>query len=267
MKYFIKSIIFIAVFVGMSLFSRKELDGFQICKISSNLPFNAAWEVPIPQKGKLAAIKKALDQPFSYFGKGSQAFVFVSADQQYVIKLIRYNHLRPSIWEKLASPDKGKALEGKLERDFTSYKIAYEDLSEETGLLFLHLNKTDFFDQKLVIVDKIGIAHTLDLDSTDFILQKRVNPLYPHLKRLMDEQKEEEAKHLISHLVSLLTKQYQKGIVNTDVDLFKNFGCLDQQTIELDVGSLKKETLLEQKEEIRRVTECLHQRLSKITPL
>ncbi len=266
MKYLLKTLLFVAAFIGMSVFCRKEMDGFQICKISSDLPFNPVWEVAAVEDTELASIKKVLDQPFSYLSKGSQAFVFVSEDQKYVLKLIRYSHIRPSFWEELTSPAKCSELEAKLARDFTSYKIAYEDLKAETGLLFLHLNKTDLFHQNLVIVDKIGICHTLDLDKTDFILQKRVDPLYPHLKNLMDEDKEEEAKRVISHLVALLTSQYKKGIINTDVDLFKNFGCLEGSAIELDVGSLKKGSLSTQREEIRRVTECLHNRLSEDYP-
>ena len=269
-KHLIKALIFIAAFTGMAVFSRKQTDGFKICKISSNFSFHPEWEVPPLPEPELFFVKQALAQPFSYMGKGSQAFVFVSEDQNYVLKLIRYNHITPSLWTQLTSQEKCQALNAKLARDFTSYKIAYEALKEETGVIFLHLNKTDLFHQKLVIVDKIGIAHTLDLDQTEFILQKRAEPFYPHLQNLMIRSQEEEAKHLVSHLISLLFNQYKQGIVNTDVDLFKNFGCLEKEVIELDVGSLKKEASPQDqthyREEIRRVTDCLHNRLSQDYP-
>jgi hypothetical protein len=264
-KYLIKTLLFVVAFIGLSLFCKKETDGFKICKILSDVS-DPKWDVPPLAESELSVVKQALEQPFSYLSKGSQAFVFVSEDQQYVLKLIRYNHITPSFFDKLLSPARCQALDGKLEKDFTSYKIAYEELKEETGLLFLHLTKTDFFHQKLIIVDKIGIAHTLDLDKTEFILQKRVEPLYPYLKNLMAKKQEAEAKALISHLVSLLADQYKKGIINSDVDLFKNFGCLGKQVIELDVGSLKRGVNPHYREEIRKVTECLHQKLSQDCP-
>ena len=261
MKYLVRLVIFGAACVWLSIFCRAQTDGFKICKISSDLPFSPEWETT---PNNIPFIKKALSQPFSYLARGSQAFVFASQDGQYVIKLIRYNHIQPSFWEKMTSPEKCKALEEKFRHDFTSYKIAYEELQEETGLLCIHLNKTDLFCQNLVIVDKLGISHTLDLDKTEFILQKRAEPLYPHIKKLMNQEQEEMAKTLISHLIFLLSHQSSKGIMNSDVDLFKNFGCLENQVIELDVGSLKKG--FQDKEELLKVTECLHQRLSQDYP-
>ena len=59
-----------------------------------------------------------------------------------------------------------------LKHDFDSYKIAYENLKDETGLIYLHLNKTDFLKQKMIIIDKIGIYHEIDLDSMEFLIQK-----------------------------------------------------------------------------------------------
>lgn len=261
MKYLIKLVIFGAACVGLSIFCRGQTDGFKICKISSDLPFNPEWETP-PHNLSLA--KEALSQPFSYLARGSQAFVFASQDGQYVLKLIRYNHIQPSFWEKMTSPEKCRTLEEKLSHDFTSYKIAYEELQEETGLLCVHLNKTDLFHQNLVIIDKLGISHVLDLDKTEFILQKRAEPLYPHIKKLMEQGEEKMAKTLISHLIFLLSHQSTKGIMNSDVDLFKNFGCLENQVIELDIGSLKRGS--QDKEELLKVTECLHQRLSQDYP-
>lgn len=267
-KYLIKSLIFIAACVGLSVFCRHQTDGFQIYKISSSYPLSQEWTTPYPNDAKL--IKDVLAQPFYYLTKGSQSFVFLSHDQKYVIKLIRYNHMKPNLWVQITSKQKCERLNQKLKQDLTSYKLAYEMLKKETALIFLHLNQTNYLHQKLTIVDKLGIEHTLDLDKTDFILQKRVQPFYPYLKQLMDENKENDAKALISHLISLLAYQYKKGIINTDVDLFKNFGCLDNQAVELDIGSLRQEPLSHDmtyyREEILKVVDCLHNKLSQDYP-
>ena len=123
-----------------------------------------------------------LDQPFDYLARGAQAYVFASRDGKTVIKFFRVYHLMPPLWMtclnfplplqpyKIAKMIRKR--EG-LKRDFQSYKIAFEELKEETGVLYVHLNKSDDLKKKLIIHDKIGIAHEVDLDRMEFIVQKK----------------------------------------------------------------------------------------------
>jgi hypothetical protein len=271
MRKTLKLILFIIVFCQAARFSKSKTDGFAMVKISSPLAYAPQWDFPCPD---LSTLKNILIQPFFYLGKGVQTFVFESEDGEYVIKLIRHDHLRPAPWtpllpRKWAQPKIEKKHKKQI-KDFTSYKIAYEEFREETGLLFLHLNQTDYLKQKVKLVDKIGIAHTLDLDQYAFLVQKKAELTYPALQTLIDQKKTEEAKAALSSLVSLLAKRFEKGIFDKDPDLNTNFGFIEDKAIQIDFGRFQKpfpsSAVRNKKEAIRLITDHLHQWLMTRSP-
>lgn len=266
-----KAILFICGFVGVAFFCKKQTDGFRIDKICSSLPFHPEWEVEALGAEDIGEVKKILDQPFRYLGKGAQSFVFASQDGRYVIKFFRYDHMGEApILKKLPferTRQRVAKLEAKLEQDFTSYKIAYDHLKEETGLVYLHLNKTETLQQKIELIDKLGISHFLSLDELEFVVQKRAELLYPALQGMMDKGQEEEAKELLSRLMALLVTRCQKGIFDKDPDLFTNFGVIHGRPIQIDPGRFKKDPSesdpQKYKDEIIRITDKLYMSLQK----
>lgn len=251
-------------------FCKKQTEGFALEKIRSNLSYHAEWEIESPNATELKAI---FHQPFTYLSKGVQSYVFASQDGQYVIKLPRYDHLRslPLVHllpKKLAAAKIGKR-EAKLKKDFTSYKIAYEELREETGLVAIHLNKTDGLHQQVTLIDKLGIAHTLDLDKLEFLVQKRATLVYPTLEQWIREEKLSEAKEALASLVQVLSTRFDKKIFDKDPDLNTNFGFLGSQAIQIDVGRFRKtfpQIALPKKEAIFLITDNLHQWLQGKSP-
>ena len=158
-------------------FCYKKTDGFALYKVLSSLTPNSAWQLPPLAEEEKKNLETLFDQPFYYLGKGAQAYVFASEDGQSVIKFCRFDHLRPSlffancifpfVYEKTRI-EKMWQKRGRLEMEFGSYKIAFEQMKEETGLIYLHLNKTyTFRNKKITFYDKIGVAHKLDLDQME----------------------------------------------------------------------------------------------------
>lgn len=229
-------------------------------KISSNLLYSIEREVPCHDVEK---VREILNQPFSYLNKGVQTFVFASQDGKYVIKFLRHDHLRPALWAHFLPQQwresKAAKKRAKLNKDFISYKIAYEELREETGLVFVHLNKTDYLKQKLSLIDKIGVGHCLDLDQFEFLVQKRAELLYPTLENLIDQGKIEDVKVALSNLVHLLAKKFDKGIFDKDPDLNTNFGFVGNEVVQIDIGRFRKEDQKLKREMILRITDHLHQ--------
>jgi hypothetical protein len=237
-KTFKCAIYLLAIAIGAVLikqFCHKRTDGFALYKILSSLPFDPEWDSCFSDLEESGALSKILDQPFYYLAKGAQSYVFVSEDGQTVIKFFRIYHLRPPMWlNALCMPPTlqpykiRKMIEkrSELRKDFSSYKIASETMKEETGLIYLHLNKTSHLNRRLTIYDKIGIAHELDMDKMEFLVQKRATLVYPAIDCLMKNQSLKAAKEAISALVSLLLTRYEKGIFDKDPDLNTNFGFL-----------------------------------------
>jgi hypothetical protein len=263
---YLKFLLFVCAFIGVALFCKKQTDGFRIDKISSKLRFHPEWEVKRPEPQDLLHIKKILRQPFRYLGKGAQTFVFASADGKYIIKFFRYDHMGDAPFLKKLPFKRAERrvarLQNKLNQDFTSYKLAYDHMKEETALLYVHLNKTDDLGQKIELIDKLGISHCLPLDGLEFVVQRKATLLYPALNTLIHKGQEKEGKELISCLIALLVKRCQKELFDKDPDLLTNFGVVEGKVVQIDPGRFKKDPSESKdrhyKDEIIRITDKLH---------
>lgn len=236
MKNKIIKLSFIALSIyAIFLFCEKETDGFTIARITSRFSFHPEWETDPLTKEGLQEVELALSQKFHYLGRGGQCYVFDSEDGQYVIKFFKYHRVLP-----LSSSLKRNTK--KLVRDFSSCKLAFEKLKDETGVVFLHLNKTKNLQKKLTIFDKLNIAHVLDLDNYEFIVQKKAVLLHPHIHMLMKNQDIEGAKKAIDAILDLIISRCKKGIHDEDPGLHKNIGFLRDKALIIDIGRFVVDT-------------------------
>lgn len=260
-------------------FCYKQTDGFALYKILSTLPLNPSWETPPLTEEKTQEIRSLLNQPFHYLAKGAQSYVFVSEDNQVVVKFFRLYHLRPPAWMsalKLPLPlqpfvlHKMLSKREELEKDFDSYALAYNEMQEETGLIYLHLNKTDHLKQKIILHDKLNIAHELELDQMEFLVQKKADLVYPRIDAIVQTEGMKSARAAISGLVHLLQLRCEKGIFDKDPDLNTNFGFIDKTAVQIDIGRFRPEEKRESAEvyrdEILRITDNLRQWLDQRYP-
>ncbi len=249
MRWIIKIVIFVLCFFSMAKFCKKQTGSFTVARITSELPFHPEWVVENTSEEQAL---KALSQPYRFLGKGAQSFVFASEDGKWVIKFFRHHHLKKN---------------SKLAKDFGSYKIAFERLRTETGLLYLHLNKTNHLLQTLDLIDKLGIHHPINLDQYEFLVQKRAQLAYPALQEWIREGKIEEAKQALTALVDLLRARQEKGIHDKDPDLNTNFGFIGVTPIQFDIGRFKLREAPPDKNELIRITDNLHQWLMQREPV
>lgn len=219
--------------------------GFTLGNITSDLSYDQRWAIhPLSIKEK-QEIEHALDQKYSYLGKGCQAYVFESEDKAYVIKFFKYQRFRPQAWLDVFKfipmintyqQDKGIQKKNKLDNVFRSWKIAFEDLSPETGVVYLHLNKTNDLHKTITIEDKIGLKHQLNLDGMEFLVQHKAEMLCPTLKTMIDQNQEFQAQELIDRLLSMLISEYIRGYADNDHALMQNTGVWNGYPVHIDVG-------------------------------
>src|SRR5207248_1406547 len=89
----------------------------------------------------------------------------------------------------------------------------------------------------------IGIFHSIDLDTLEFVLQEAANPAYPAIAHLVEIQEIEGAKVRLKSLVDLMMARCQAGVADHDARK-RNFGFVGEKAIELDLGSFSvNETL------------------------
>ncbi|MBF5059459.1 hypothetical protein [Candidatus Neptunochlamydia vexilliferae] len=222
--------------------------GFTLKKIVSRHPAEIRWDVLSSlSEEELATI---FDQSYTYLGSGNHTYAFASRDGNYVIKFFKQKHMRTQSWvDYLPLPAKSlfypiekiKQRTEKREKSFTSYKIAYEKLREETGLLYLHLNQGTHLGHTLTLMDQWGNPLEVKVDEMEFLVQKRATLAFDHLKMLLQKGERKRAVEAISSLLEVVAKRSQKGIYDRDLQFFKNFGFLEDQAIEIDIGEFKED--------------------------
>lgn len=249
MKWAVRITLLILCITGTARFCKKQTGGFTVLRITSSLPFHPEWEVG-HDLGR-EQLQALFAQPYSFLSKGAQTFAFASADGKYVVKFFKHDHLKKN---------------GKLIKDFTSYIIAYKLLKQETGLLYLHLNTTAQMGLSLDLIDRLGIHHHIPLDNYTFLVQKRASGSYETVRRWVEAGQIEEAKRAISSLVRVLKTRSERGIYDKDPDINTNFGFVEEEAVQIDVGRfrLRKEPL--DRGELLRITDNFHQYLMTVCP-
>lgn len=226
-------------------FCNKQTDGFSVARIHSDLSYHPEWDIAPLSSACQEALHSALNQKFHYLACGGQCFAFASEDGQYVIKFFRHHIRKPySFYLKMPLPGalgqrkecKLQKILHKLNRDFTSYKIAYEELQEETGIVYIHLNKGTQLNQSMHIVDKIGIQHQIPLDDVEFVLQKKADLVYSRISDIMAKGDLVAARDAFHSILEVILARCQKGIYDEDPRIHRNFGFLGTKSIVIDVG-------------------------------
>jgi hypothetical protein len=269
-KTYIKIFLFIVLFIATERFCRLQTGGFRPHKALSDLSARAEWELAPLAPAECARIQTLLDQKFSFLGRGGQFYAFLGEDGESVLKIFKHHRMRinsplnrfrlPGVLDKyrcklLGSND---LPEKRLEECFMSCKIAYEEFQEETGILYLRLNKGRQFNKSITLFDKLGIAHLFQLDDLEFVLQKRADLVYPKLQHLIEQGEREAAKRHLDALIALIHHRCSKGIADRDAVIERNFGFIGEKAVVIDVGCFKKDEALKS-------TTTAHQALLKET--
>jgi len=188
--------------------------------------------LPFSDRGDFQEAEKILRQPFTFLSSGGQTDVYASKDGRYVLKFFK-NTPRPWI------PSQGYRSRKlrKLHRDTAAYALAFDRLQKETGLVFLHFEKSE----KMPSVSIPG--RRIPLCSIPFVLQKRGTSLAEWITP-------ENGQTLFEAVSQLVAKRASQGIGDDDPRLEQNIGFLDGTPFFLDPGRfvedpLKQETLPE----------------------
>lgn len=234
----------LAAYGGIRLYYQLT-DGFMLKNITSSFAYDDRWVTNPLSAEEKEQVEAILNQEFHYLGKGCQSYVFESADGKYVMKFFKYQRYRQSEWVKqfdfIPAVHKYRLSRNahktrKLEGVFKSWAVAFNHAKDETGLIYVHLNKTEGLGKTVILTDKMGKKHPIDIDQYEFLIQKKGIMLTAFLSSLMKEQKEQEAKDLLNSLVVQILGEYRRGVADNDPALMQNTGVIDGAPVHLDVG-------------------------------
>lgn len=219
--------------------------GFLESNISSDFSFQPHWEVRSLLPEEQREYIQAIEQSYTYLGKGCQSYVFASEDGRYVIKFFKYQRYRLQPWLAYFPPlpaiikyreEKRAKKCNKLDGFVQSWKLAFEQLKDETGLVFVHLNKTDHLNKTVTLYDKIGLRHTVDLDKMEFCIQRRATMLCETLLELKDKGDFLEAQRIVHRFLTMVLSEYARGLADNDHALMQNTGVAQGIPVHIDVG-------------------------------
>lgn len=239
-------VLFIAsLFLGVDRFAHRKSRNFCLSKIINTATPSPEWEMPPLSPEEKENLHHILSQKFTYYDKGSQAYVFLSEDKKYILKLLKQRKLHANSWLSHIplsfNPYYQEALFKEKKRKFTfgACKTAFISLKEETGLIYVHINNTPDLGEKVALLDKNGKTHHIPLDETSFYVQKRATLIYSRISELMHNREIEKAKNIITSIFSLIDFLGKSGVVDNDPILRKNFGLIDDIAVQIDVGKLR----------------------------
>ncbi len=247
-KWILWTLLIVLMSFGIGRLYYRVTGGFTIGNITHDLPYEPKWEIH-PHEDQKREMDAILSQKFYYLGKGCQSYVFKSEDGNYVLKFFKYQRFRPKAWLSFFSfiPQvekyrlkKIEKKQRKLDRVFTSWKIAYEDLQPETGVIFVHLNKSNHLKKMLSIYDKMGIEHRLNSDDFEFMVQKKAKMLCPTIDEMIVEGRTKDAQDLLDKLLFLIVSEYHRGYADNDHALMQNTGVWNENPVHIDVGQFVK---------------------------
>ena len=252
----------LTVAIALALFGLSRLyfrltDDFRLANITYEMPFRQDWEVPPMSSDEQKQFDEILNQKFYYVGKGAQSYAFKSADDKYILKFFKFKHLKPSLWVDLLpsigslQAYKERQLERKnrlLNSVFDGYRLAYEVHAPESGLIYIHLNKGHDLQKTVMVLDKIGLEKTIDIDEVPFILQEKAKTTRMVMTDLMKKNDIPEAEKRIKQIFDLYLLEYSKGIYDRDHGVMHNTGFVGEKPIHLDVGKLTKDERMKEKE-------------------
>lgn len=224
-------IIAFCVLVGQGIYFLR--DGFNPRKLARFKTTNTA---PLSKE-----VGQILSQPFYFLGKGRQCFAFASKDGKYVLKCPRTNIYKLPFWTRVlpvaSYRDKLKWDKNKRQKFvFESFRLAEEELQDETGTIAAHLGITEGISKSIAIVDPLGMRHNLPMGKTIFILQHK-QPLWtPAFLKAQRCQNTEEQRRLLNALVDIVIQRAKKGMLNRDRSFLRNYGFDGTRAYQIDVG-------------------------------
>jgi len=233
--------------------------GFTLRKILSEHQSDPRWEVATP-KG-MDEIRSFLREPYTYLGSGNHCYAFVSANGEHVLKFFKQKHMRTKTMLDYL-PNRLRRRRKEREESFSSYKIAYQQLQNETGVIFLHLNKTVNLLPTCALFDQHGTPLEIKLDEMEFLLQRRATLAFEYLESLFGHK--DHLLDAIESLLRLVALRSQKGVYDKDLQFYKNFGFRDGEAMEVDVGELRldqapRETVDEVREVSLQICDFIHE--------
>jgi hypothetical protein len=239
-------VVFFSVLIGICLLvAYQSYDRqFKLGNITVDWPAKSDPDLTDERSLLLA---KIFNQPFLYLDRGKQSFVFVSSDNNYVVKFFDTRCLQSGSYPWLFSLDEEHCRK-KLTRLVKGYKTAVKYDSGHNGIVYMQLAPNPAFQQKVTLHDRFGVRHEIDLSKVPFILQQKAIPLREMITGLLRKGDVGQAKRRYRQVIDMYVDGYRRGVFDRDHNFMYNVGFVGEEPIRIDVGRLQHNEAIMQAE-------------------
>lgn len=182
-------------------------------------------------------IRHILEQPYDFLGAGRQSFAFVSADGKTVLKFFNRKYFAMPWYAFYDLEKEGKKRKQREIFYEESYRIAEKFLQKQTGLLYVHLGKTEKLPS-VRVKDQTNQEYSINLNQVPFVLQRKGEPFYQALENIQNTKGDEAFLSALNDFLKMIAYRISLGIGDGDHDVEHNFGFLDGKPFHLDPGRL-----------------------------
>ena len=182
---------------------------------------------------------------FTYLARGKQAFVFVSEDQKYVLKLFDRTHLQVPWFAKMFGLFKNRKRRGAQRQQIfpESYRLAFDSVREETGLLCVHMGRSSTLWPTIELIDKASRHFHVNLNEVAFVVQKKGEGTL--LDKLFEVKNDVPVlKQCLEQYLSLHAKRMHHHIADYDRDIRHNYAWGESGLMYIDPARFFFEPLL-----------------------
>lgn len=239
--------------IGLTYLYYELVGDFRKGNITYELPEHLIWTTPEATSEQTAWLDDLLNQKFRWLGEGRQIYAFASQDGKYVLKVFKFNRLKPSvllnyfsyipIFKEYCMRQERKRLH-RLDKLFLGYRTAYHCDPQYSSIRFIHLNKSTDLKRQVIITDRLGIEHRLNADEIIFAIQDYARNTKEVLTSFLEKGDLANVKQHIRQLFDMYLAEYSMGIMDQDRNILSNTGFAKSHPMRLDVGQLKQDDTL-----------------------
>lgn len=233
----------VSIFLGLDRLCHRSITQFSPHKIKTSNLFIPSQNQAI-SKEKREEIGSILNQKFVFYHKGKNSYSFISEDGNYLLKFMRTQRVKPKSWlayiplsfnpyyqELINTREHAKQLAH-------AWQFAYEELQEETALIYAHTSKKERLRKKVMLLDKNLDPYSLDLDKTVFCIQRHADLFYVQFSQSLRDHDLNLAKERIASIFSLISHLCCKGVLSSESARHLDIGIVDNRVVQVDIDKL-----------------------------
>ncbi len=240
---------------------------FSLCVVGlfcfkSTLPFSVEEIRPVrdfsfqaaqtSSQEELEKFRSVFSKPFVYSKETDLCYIFVSQNNEYIIKFFKMRKLTPKYWlnyvpfpwleqERLNKIGHRERTRQEL---FGNFKTAFEEFRHQTTLVFIHFFSTNWLKTKVQLIDQQNSLHVVSLDTVPFVLQRNPKPLFEYVEELIQKEKTKEAISSLLLVLDLVKDRCQRGLADQDSELEFDYGFIGNRAVFTQIGRMQQDDSL-----------------------